>query len=201
MDSALQSSVDQVWTLYQMAEETEAKQLSHSPIPSQPNSHVSPKKIQMTMSVDYSHPSKSEASEKESGQSPKLSPLSNTHLINTPNYVLVNDEDTGRKENQPGDTSSNTDRERPRSGASRNWIRPFLSISLPVDPFCNDPAGNRPLFYGLTSDQGNMTYSPVFVREINPAYVASNEDDGRERESTPNSSVYMQWSIEITLKK
>lgn len=179
MDPALQSSVDQLWTLYQLTGKVELKQ----------KSHASPEKVgQADISGVYCHPSKSKPSEKESGQSPKPTNLSNTQLINTPNYVLVNDDETLR-----------TDKERPRSGASKNWNTPFLSISLPVDPFCNDSAGNRPLFYSLTSDQGTVACSPVVIHEISS--TASNEENGRERESKASPSTYTKWSIQITLKK
>ncbi|XP_041964544.1 uncharacterized protein LOC121722130 [Alosa sapidissima] len=198
---ALQSSVNQVWTLHQMT--TGAKQPTSNPSPSQPDSYESPKnKDQTTMSGNYSPPSKSEPSEpsqEERGQLPKPSILSHVHLINTPNYVLVNDEDAERKGNQPSDTSPNTNKETPRSGAQRNWIKQYLSIYFPVDPFSSDPECSRPLFYHVTSDQGNTACSPVIVRGINPTYAASNDLDN-VRECIPSEPM-CHWSIEITVKK
>ncbi|XP_062412808.1 uncharacterized protein LOC134102652 [Sardina pilchardus] len=168
VNSALQSSVDQVWTLYQMSKETGAKQPSSKLSPSQPDNYKSPE--------------------------------NSAQLINTPNYVLLNDEDAGRKGNQPSDTSPNTNTERPKSGAQRNWIKHHLQISLLADPFSGAPDCSGPLLYGVTSDQGNMACSPVIVRGVNPTYAASNDVDNLS-EGIPSEPTCMHWSIEITVKK
>lgn len=198
VDLALQSSVDQVWNLYQMAGETEAKQPASNPLLSQPGSYVSTENNdQKNISEDYSHPSESSPSQGR-GQSPKPSGLPNAQLINTPNYVLVNDPNAEKKGNQSSDTSLSTDKE--RSGTSNNWMRPFLSIFLPSDPFGGDPEGSRPLFFCVTSDQRNVACSPVLVHDIIPTCaVSSDVDSGRE--CIPSLPLGTQWSINITLKK
>ncbi|KAL2097306.1 hypothetical protein ACEWY4_006513 [Coilia grayii] len=200
MDPALQNPVDQIWTLYQMTGETEAKESCSNPSLLQPDNHVSTQhNDQKAISENYSLP-ESSPSQKEREQSPKPSGLSGVQLINTPNYVLVNDDDTERKGNQASDSPPCVVEERQRSGMSRNWMTQFLSISFPLDPLCSDPAGSRPLFFGVPSDQGNVACSPVFIREINPTTAVSHDTDGGS-DGTSSSVTSMQWSIEISFKK
>ncbi|XP_062337623.1 uncharacterized protein LOC134036636 isoform X2 [Osmerus eperlanus] len=208
----LESSVNQVWTLYHLAPETKKgilsmNVLSESPfngrayIESVGPEHVTLAKITSQHSIVESSTQTSQQSRltPQEQDNPVCTP--NTQEIQIPNYFLVVEE--GNKERNYKITQTinvasspeNRPTDRRRSLSANSC---YLSVSVPLDSFCGAECG--PQLLQVTSNEGQPVYSPAFIEAINPATAGSEENRVRTNQPQPQSPINMEWSFKISIK-
>ncbi|XP_041697155.1 uncharacterized protein LOC121534642 [Coregonus clupeaformis] len=209
MDPARESSINKVWTLYHLAQETGNLSLS---VLSQPSFNgrayiesVDPEHV--LLSKRTSHNSGLDSGQLTSGptqghsgqtvQTVHKLDTPDTQQIKIPNYLLVErssatSDIASSQERKPADQESCV--------VNRGRCTGFLSFSVPIDSFCGAEWGCRPQFLQVTSDDGDVVYSPAFIQSINPCRPGADEVAERTDTRPTTSPAHMEWSFKISIK-
>lgn len=211
VDPALECSVNQVWTLYHLAQETDTGTLCTNVLSKPPFNgrayieRVGPEHVLLTSQHSGLDSGKcmDGHTEGQLGMSaPAKSDATGTQQIKIPNYLLVED-----KEDKRSPPTSDTDYSKERKladqgsvAATKRHCPGYLSFSVPIDSFCGADWSCRPQFLQVTSDEGGAVYSPAFKRAINQAKPGADEDVERTGPRLPASAINMEWSFKISIK-
>ncbi|XP_035655737.2 uncharacterized protein LOC118402025 [Oncorhynchus keta] len=120
-----------------------------------------------------------------------------TQQIKIPNYLLV------ERSSGTSDTASSQERkpaDQDSCVVSRGRCTGFLSFSVPIDSFCGAECGCRPQFLQITTDDGDVVYSPAFIQAINPCRPGADEVAERTDTRPTTSPAHMEWSFKISIK-
>eukprot|EP00063_Salmo_salar_P020905 XP_013995740.1 PREDICTED: zonadhesin-like isoform X1 [Salmo salar] len=111
-----------------------------------------------------------------------------------PNYLLV------ERSSGTSDVASSQER-KPADQEScvvcRGRCTGFLSFSVPIDSFCGAECGCR---LQITTDDGDVVYSPAFIQAINPCRPCAHEVAESTDTRPTTSHAHMEWSFKISIK-
>ncbi|XP_055722702.1 uncharacterized protein LOC129814004 isoform X3 [Salvelinus fontinalis] len=213
MFPARESSISKVWTLYHLAQETgnlslpvlsQASFIGRADIESVGPEHVVLSKRTSNYSgldsgLDSGQLTGGPTQEHSGQTAQTVSKLDtpDTQQIKIPNYLLVErssgtSDIASSQERKPADQESCV--------VSKGRCTGFLSFSVPIDSFCGAEWSCRPQFLQITTDDGDVVYSPPFIQAINPCRPGADEVAERTDTRPTTSPAHMEWSFRISIK-